>query len=130
MHISMDDVLFSELHLEGPEAGSPASGNHQAEMTCSDRMPHFSAGVKSVAFSCVVGSKASPVSGCKGEVGSSAGGGDDAAATAAAAAASSTAFLSRQIRAMLHLTTHLAVERHGGLLQHPQYLRYSQPRSL
>lgn len=97
-------------------------------MTCSDRTPHLSGGVKSVAFSCAVGSKASPVSGCTGEVGSSARGGDDAAA--ATTAATSTAFLSRQIRAMLHLTTHLAVERHGGPLQHPQYLRSRQPRSL
>lgn len=80
---------------------------------------------------CLCGSKASPVSGCKGEVGSSAGGGDDDnEEDDAAAAASSTAFLSRQIRAMLHLTTHLAVERHEGPLQHPQYLRYRQPRSL
>lgn len=96
-------------------------------MTRSDRTPHFSAGVKSVAFSCA----AVQCRGVKGEVGSSAGGEDGSDADAdSAAAASSTAFLSRQIRAMLHLTTHLAVERHGGPLQHSRYLRYRQPRSL
>lgn len=90
---------------------------------------HTSVTEREMVCVCVDSSIASPVLGCKGEVGSRAGGGDDDG-DAAAAAASSTAFLSRQIRAMLHLTTHLAVERHGGPLQRPQYLRYRQPRSL